>query len=155
MKDSSKSDLFWVLSCLEVNIVYKKLFFFEKHVITNITRSEVKFRRILKCFCEDIPAISRAHLSAINRNTVQWIFTLLRERIADMAFEESKPFVVDIEMYESYSQANSLQTRARSAQADGPSIPDARRFFGFSREERVPLISYQPKQLAEVEVTQV
>jgi hypothetical protein len=154
MEDSRKSDLFWVPPSPEVNIVYKQLVFIEKQVITYVTRSEVKFRRILKCFCEDIPAIS-AHLSEINRKTVHRIFTPLRERIADMAFDESKPFVVVSEVDESYSQANSWQTRARSAQADGPSIPDARRFFGFSCEERVPFISYQPKQLAEVEVTQV
>jgi transposase-like protein len=64
--------------------------------------SEVKFRRVLKCFCEDIPATSTANLSAINRNTVQRIFTLLRDRIVDMAIEESKPFVGDIEVDESY-----------------------------------------------------
>ena len=64
--------------------------------------SEVKFRRVLKCFCEDISATSTANLSSINRNTVQRIFTLLRDRIVDMAIEESKPFVGDIEVDESY-----------------------------------------------------
>ena len=64
--------------------------------------SEVKFRKVLKCFCEDISATSTANLSAINRNTVQRIFTLLRDRIVDMAIEESKPFVGDIEVDESY-----------------------------------------------------
>jgi transposase-like protein len=56
----------------------------------------------LKCFCEDIPATSTANLSAINRNTVQRIFTLLRDKIVDMAIAESKPFVGDIEVDESY-----------------------------------------------------
>ena len=64
--------------------------------------SEVKFRSVLKCFCEDIPATSTANLSAINRNTVQRIYSLLRDRIVDMAIEESKPFVGDIEVDESY-----------------------------------------------------
>jgi hypothetical protein len=40
--------------------------------------SEVKFRKVLKCFCEDIPATSTVKSSATNRNTVQRTFTLLR-----------------------------------------------------------------------------
>jgi hypothetical protein len=57
---------------------------------------------VLKYFCKDIPATSTANLSAINRNTVQRIFTLLRDKIVDMASAESKPFVGDIEVDESY-----------------------------------------------------
>ena len=57
---------------------------------------------ILKCFCVDIPALSAAVLNGVNHKTTQRIYSLLRERIVDMAIEESKPFVGDIEVDESY-----------------------------------------------------
>lgn len=91
-----------VLPSLEAKIMDKSLIFSEKQVSKKAHVSEVKFRRVLKCFCEDIPATSTANSSAINRNTVQRIFTLLRDWIVDMAIEESKPFVGDIEVDESY-----------------------------------------------------
>jgi transposase len=50
----------------------------------------------------DIPALSAAFLNGVNHKTTQRIYSLLRDRIVDMAIEESKPFVGDIEVDESY-----------------------------------------------------
>jgi transposase len=77
--------------------------------------------QIPKGFCEDIPATSTANLSAINRNTVQRIFTLLRDRIVEMAIEESKLFVRDIEVDESYFGPK--RVRGKSGRGESGKIP--------------------------------
>ena len=44
---------------------------------------------MMKCFALDTPATSAAVLCGLNRNTTQRVYTLLRERIVQMACEES------------------------------------------------------------------
>lgn len=42
--------------------------------------SEAKFRVIVDCFSQGIPATKSARLARVNRNTSQRIYSLLRER---------------------------------------------------------------------------
>ena len=54
--------------------------------------SEREFRGLLKCFGLDVPATTTAALAGMRRQTVQRIYSLLRERIAKLALEEVRPF---------------------------------------------------------------
>ena len=64
--------------------------------------SNRKFRSLVACFAEDLPAKTAARFCCLNRNTVQRIYTLLRERIVKLALEELQPFAGEIEVDESY-----------------------------------------------------
>jgi transposase len=78
--------------------------------------SEVKFRRVLKCFSVDIPATSAAILVGLKRKTTLRIYSLLRDRIVDLAIQEAQPFVGDIEFDESYFGAKRIRgKRGRGA----------------------------------------
>jgi len=43
--------------------------------------SDYKIKKIIKCFCEDIPASKAAGLLDINRNTINRYYNLFREII--------------------------------------------------------------------------
>jgi transposase-like protein len=64
--------------------------------------SERKFRSLLRFYAEDIPALTTSHLANVNPRTSQRIYTLLRERVSRMAAEETKMFVGEVEVDESY-----------------------------------------------------
>jgi len=64
--------------------------------------SEAKFRELLKLFAADIPALTSAKICGIHWHTSQRIYTLLRNRIWDMAVAELELFAGEIEVDESY-----------------------------------------------------
>jgi transposase len=83
--------------------------------------SEVQFRRVLKFFSVDIPATSAAVLVGLNRKTTQRIYSLLRDRIVELAIQEARPFVGDIEVDESYFGAKRIRgKRGRGAGGKTP-----------------------------------
>lgn len=63
--------------------------------------SERKFRHLLRCFCEDLTALSTASMTGLNRNTVNRVFHLIRRRLADEC-ESTSPFKGEVEVDESY-----------------------------------------------------
>jgi len=85
--------------------------------------SQRKFRLLMKCFALDTPATSAAVLCALNRNTTQRIYTLLRGRIVQMACEESRPFTGEVEVDESYFGARRVRgKRGRGAAGKTPVV---------------------------------
>ncbi|MDR0753344.1 MAG: IS1595 family transposase, partial [Holosporaceae bacterium] len=78
--------------------------------------SEGKFREIIRLFCADLEATQIAKLSKINRNTINRIIQLLRERIVGFAEEESCFTSGEIEIDESYFGAGRVrEKRGRGA----------------------------------------
>ena len=51
--------------------------------------SERKFREILQLFCADLTSTQIAEVAKVNRNTINRILQLLRERIMEFAEAES------------------------------------------------------------------
>ena len=83
--------------------------------------SEREFRGLLKCFGLDVPATTTAALAGMRRQTVQRIYSLLRERIAKLALEEVRPFAGEIEVDESYF--GSRRVRGRRGRGAGGKTP--------------------------------
>ena len=82
--------------------------------------SEAKFRLILKCFSEDINASKTASFAKLNRNTINRIFTLLRQRIFEIATEKTREKGV-FELDESYFGARRIRgKRGRGAAGKTP-----------------------------------
>ena len=82
--------------------------------------SEVKFRHIAKCFAEDINASKTASISKLNRNTINRIFILLRQRIFELSFEMTRQKGV-FELDESYFGAKRVRgKRGRGAAGKTP-----------------------------------
>ncbi len=78
--------------------------------------SEIKFRQLLKLFCADLTATQISELLKINRNTVNRILQLLRERIFKLAESESYFESGEIEVDESYFGAKRVRgKRGRGA----------------------------------------
>jgi len=69
--------------------------------------SERKFRQLLRCFCEDLPAVRTASMTGLNRNTVNRIYKLLRQRLAQQC-EHASPFKGEVEVDESYFGARRI-----------------------------------------------
>jgi transposase len=67
---------------------------------SKLTNYELK--KIIKCFCIDIDATKTALLVEKNRNTINRYFNIFREAIYLNQFEESKQFLGEIELDESY-----------------------------------------------------
>lgn len=85
--------------------------------------SETKFREIVKYFCEDIPALTTAELTNLNKNTVHAIFNKLRSRLAELSLEENEPFQGEIEVDESYFGARRVRgKRGRGARGKIPVV---------------------------------
>lgn len=63
--------------------------------------SERKTREIVRCFAQDLPALTTARLTQVNRNTINRIYRILRLLIAAECEKES-PFRGEIEVDESY-----------------------------------------------------
>jgi transposase len=77
--------------------------------------SEAKFRQILRLFSLDIDATNIAHISGLNRNTVNRYLYLIRERIVELC-NKTSPFSGEIEIDESYFGARRIKgKRGRGA----------------------------------------
>ena len=64
--------------------------------------SEVIFRKVLKLFCADIPALTAAGLVGLSVQSTQSLYDGLRLRIMELALEEARPFAGEVEIDESY-----------------------------------------------------
>ena len=93
--------------------------------------SEAKFRQLVRLFCVDLTAIQIAQVAVLNRNTVNRLLQVIRERIA-LACEAESPVSGEIEVDESYFGARRVRgLRGRGAR--GKTI-----VFGlFKRQGRV------------------
>ena len=77
--------------------------------------SEAKFRQLLKCFSLDLTATQTAEMTALNRKTVDRIYSLMRARISEY-IRESSPEVGEYEVDESYFGAKRVKgKRGRGA----------------------------------------
>jgi transposase-like protein len=83
--------------------------------------SEARFREVIRFFAADLPALTASELSGLNYRTVHRIYTLMRERLVEMAFQEIQPFAGDIEVDESYSGAR--RVRGKRGRGAGGKIP--------------------------------
>lgn len=110
--------------------------------------SEYKIKKILKCFCEDINAVTSAHLLELNRKTTDHYYNLFRERIAQDSLEQSGEFG-EFELDESYFGAKRVRgKRGRGAAGKTPVFGllkrDGRVYVTIvkkcSREELLPII---------------
>jgi len=114
--------------------------------------SEAKFRTIVDCFSQDIPASTTARLARINRNTSQRIYCLLRRRITQLAKSEDEPFTGEVEVDESYFGAKRIRGKGgRGASGKTPVVGllkrDGKVFVKIvencSRKELLPIIKGQ------------
>lgn len=114
--------------------------------------SEAKFRVIVDCFSQDIPATKSARLTRVNRNTTQRIYSLLRERITQLVNAENEPFIGEVEVDESYFGARRIRgKRGRGASGKTPVVGllkrDGKVFVQVvkdcSRKELMPIIKGQ------------
>ncbi len=77
--------------------------------------SERKFREIIKCFAADLTAVQIAHLTGVNRNTVNLYLQRIRERIW-VHCEEQRPLFGVVEVDESLFGARRVKgKRGRGA----------------------------------------
>ena len=84
---------------------------------------EDKFRSLIECFSEDISASTAAKLTRVNRNTAQRIYSLIRNRITQLATYENEPFAGEVEIDESYFGAKRIRgKRGRGASGKTPVI---------------------------------
>jgi hypothetical protein len=71
-------------------------------MIENSKLSHYKIKKIIQCFCVDIPASKTALLLNLNRNTINYWYMLFRETIYDHQTDLRAKFVGSIEVDESY-----------------------------------------------------
>ena len=64
--------------------------------------SEARFREVIRFFAADLTALTAAELSGLNYRTVHRIYSLMRERLVELALQEMQPLAGDIEVDESY-----------------------------------------------------
>ena len=64
--------------------------------------SEVNFRKVLKLFCADVPALTASGLVGLSAKSTQRLYDRVRLRILDLAMEEARPFGGEVEVDESY-----------------------------------------------------
>jgi len=83
--------------------------------------SKYKIKKILRCFCADIPATNTAKLLNINRRTIDRYFNLFREKIFLASIKEMKMVSGEIELDESYFGAKRVRgKRGRGAAGKTP-----------------------------------
>lgn len=83
--------------------------------------SERVFRDLAKNFALDIPALTSSKMLPVSRQCVQRVYSLLRDRIVELALEELKPFEGEIEVDESYFGARRVRgKRGRGASGKTP-----------------------------------
>lgn len=82
--------------------------------------SVYKIRKILRCFCEDIPASKTARLLSFNPKTIDRYYNLFRERITQYSVEQAK-LSGEVEIDESYFGAKRVRgKRGRGAAGKTP-----------------------------------
>jgi transposase len=85
--------------------------------------SEVHFRKVLKLFCADVPALTVGALVGLSVKSTQRLYNRLRLRILELAVEEAQPFAGEIEIDESYFGARRVRgKRGRGAGGKTPVI---------------------------------
>ena len=77
--------------------------------------SEAKFREVVRYFSVDLTALQSAELSGLNRNTINRIYRILRELIAQ-ACEDQRPMFGVVEVDESLFGAK----RVKGKRGRGP-----------------------------------
>ena len=114
--------------------------------------SKYRVKKILHCFCVDIPASSTAELLGYNRKTIDRYFNIFREHILEYQHEAIKPFAGEIELDESYFGARRVRgKRGRGAIGKTPVFGVLKRndkvFLTVvkhcSKEELLPIIKGQ------------
>ena len=108
----------------------------------------MKIKKILKCFCEDLPSSKTAEILDLNRRTTDRYYNIFREKIARFSLEEAK-FSGEVEIDESYFGARRVRgKRGRGAAGKTPVFGilkrDGKVFVTIvkdcSREELLPII---------------
>jgi transposase len=111
--------------------------------------STYKIKKILKCFCEDIPTIKTAKLLSLNRRTIDRHYNLFREKILLASIKEMEVISGEIELDESYFGARRVRgKRGRGAAGKTPVFGllkrDGKVFVAVvkncGREELLPII---------------
>jgi transposase len=110
--------------------------------------SESKFRKVLECFCLDIPAIKVAEMEGLNKNTTHLLYSKIRQRLAEMSQDEAQ-FSGEVEVDESYFGPRRVRgKRGRGASKKVPVVGVLKRggkvytkvVRRCSREELMPII---------------
>ena len=121
--------------------------------------SEVCFRKVLKLFCADVPALTTGGLAGLSVQSTQRLYTGLRRRILALANEEARPFAGEVEIDESYFGARRVRgKRGRGAGGKTPVIGLLKRggrvftaiLENCSRQELMPVIKGQVLSAATV-----
>ncbi len=82
--------------------------------------STFKIRKILRCFCEDLPAATASKILELNVNTVERYYNLFREKILLYSVHEAQ-FSGEVEIDESYFGARRVRgKRGRGAAGKTP-----------------------------------
>ena len=85
--------------------------------------SEGIFRKVLKLFCADIPALTAAGLAGLSVQSTQRLYDGLRLRIMALTLEEARPFAGEVEIDESYFGARRVRgKRGRGAGGKTPVV---------------------------------
>ena len=64
--------------------------------------SEDRFRKVLRLFCADVPALTASALTGLSAKSTQRLYDRVRLRLLDLAVEEARPFAGEVEVDESY-----------------------------------------------------
>ena len=81
------------------------------------------FRKVLKLFCADIPALTTGGLTGLSVQGTQSLYDGLRLRIMELALAEARPFAGEVEIDESYFGARRVRgKRGRGAGGKTPVI---------------------------------
>jgi transposase-like protein len=108
-----------------------------------------KVKKILKCFCEDLPATKTASLLQLNRKTIDRYYNIFREKILRASIKEMEVISGEIEVDESYFGAKRIRgKRGRGAAGKTPVFGllkrDGKVFVSVvkncSKEELLPII---------------
>ena len=85
--------------------------------------SEGIFRKVLKLFCADIPALTAAGLTGLSVQSTQRLYDGLRLRIMELTMTEARPFAGEVEIDESYFGARRVRgKRGRGAGGKTPVV---------------------------------
>ena len=85
--------------------------------------SEGIFRKVLKLFCADIPALTAGGLAGLSVQSTQRLYDGLRLRIMELTLAEARPFAGEVEIDESYFGARRVRgKRGRGAGGKTPVV---------------------------------
>ena len=59
---------------------------------------EARFREVIRFFAANLSSLTAAEFNGFNYRTVQRIYSLMRERLVEMTFQEMQPLAGDIEV---------------------------------------------------------